>query len=364
MKNLMFVVAATLGLGLFADGVVPNDVVPNKIQMLLVDVGSIDTVAKTEKFMAAQDRVSLANPPRPTSAENVVDPDLQKRAVTLNWLSGVAEYFHDRKSVDEENARRRKIIEGLRNSIIGTSENRTMVIAKDYLASGLEDYSEFISIVDRSDASLQEVEKAISNQEQTEVAPAKLFLSVTLGDPMRSTKKVQVGDTEVMTITKTRKATAKVSDFNNVRVFSCDVTATASLRKTSMSETTGDETILDAKLIEDAMKQIAKKVGEHFIKEFTVKVVVPKKLADEIQPEEVELYLDRVVKGDEVIEEGTLITANEPFRALNINHTVTAVVANEEFRVAQKKVTLGKNKKTATVSVAKVAPAPKALVEE
>lgn len=359
MKKLMFVVAATLGLGLFADGVMPT-----KINMLLVDASSIDTIVGTDKFMAAQDRVSLATPPKPTAAENVVDPDLQKRAVTLNWITGVAEYLHDRKAVDEENARRRKIIEGLRNSISGSDANRSMVVAKDYLASGLEDYSEFISVVDRSDASLQEVEKAIANQDQNEVAPAMLFLSVTLGDPMRSTKKVQVGDTEVMTITKTRKATAKVSDFNNVRVFSCDVTANASLRQTSMSKTTGDETILDAQLIEDAMKQIAKKVGERFVKEFTVKVVVPKKLADEIQPEEVELYLDRVVKGDEVIEEGTPITANEPFRALNANHTVTAIVANEEFRVAQKKVTLGPSKKLATVSVMKVAPAPKALVEE
>ncbi|MCQ2367656.1 MAG: hypothetical protein MJ109_01405 [Kiritimatiellae bacterium] len=359
MKQLMFAITAMLSLGLFADGVVPT-----KINMLLVDVGSIDTVAKTEKFMAAQDRVSLANPPKPSAAENIVDPDLQKRAVTLNWLSGVAEYFHDRKSVDEENARRRKIIEGLRNSIVGTSENRTMVIAKDYLASGLEDYSEFISIVDRSDASLQEVEKAISNQEQTEVSPATLFLSVTLGDPIKTTKTVPVGDTQVKTTQFTRKATAKVSDFNNVRVFSCDVTATASLRQTSVAATTGNDELIEAKLIEDAMKQIAKKVGERFVKEFTVKVVVPKKLADEIQPEEVELYLDRVVKGDEVVEEGTPVTANEPFRALNANHTVTAVVANEEFRVAQKKVTIGPNKKTATVSVAKVAPAPKALVEE
>lgn len=359
MKKLMFALTAMLGLGLYADGVVPT-----KINMLLVDASSYDTIVGTDKFMAAQDRVSLATPPKPTAAENVVDPDLQKRAVTLNWITGVAEYLHDRKAVDEENARRRKIIEGLRNSILGSDANRSMVVAKDYLASGLEDYSEFISVVDRSDASLQEVEKAISNQDQKEVAPATLFLSVTLGDPMPTTKEVQVGDTKVKTTQYTRKATAKVSDFNNVRVFSCDVTATASFRQTSMSKTTGNDELIEANLIEDAMKQIAKKVGEHFVKEFTVKVVVPKKLADEIQPEEVELYLDRVVKGDEVIEEGTLITANEPFRALNVNHTVTAVVANEEFRVAQKKVTLGKNKKTATVSVAKVAPAPKALVEE
>lgn len=362
MKKLTIAVAVCASVVLAACG---DGVVPSKINMLLVDVGTIDTVAKTEKFMAAQDKVLLKSPPKPSAAENFVDPDVQKRSVTLNWITGVAEYMADKKRVDEENARRRKILEGLRNGIQGTSENRMVVVAKDYLASGLEEYSDYITVVDRSDASLQEVEKAIANKDQEEVAPATLFLSVTLGDIVKTSKTVPLGDTLVQKSTYTRKATAKVSDFNNVRVFSCDVTAKSELRRTASVAMSGQEDEIANKLIEDAMRQIAKKVGEKFVKEFVVKVSIPKKWQDDISPDSVELYLDRATRRirqedgsfvEEVVVEGVSVAPNEPFRALSCNHAVTIVCGDDELKVNQMKVSLGANKRSATVVLSKKIP--------
>jgi len=114
---------------------------PQKINILLVDVGTIDTVAKTEKFLAATDKAMIEAPPTPSATVNVIDPELQKQAVRINWLTGMAEYYKAKSEVEEENARRRKVLEGLRNGIVGNSNNRMIVLAKDYLASGLEEYS-------------------------------------------------------------------------------------------------------------------------------------------------------------------------------------------------------------------------------
>ncbi len=328
---------------------------PSKLNILLVDVGTIDTVAKTEKFMAAVDKACLEAPPVPKAADAALDPDLQKEAVRINWLTGVAEYVRQRDEVHAENARRRKMLEGLRNSIVANKDNRMIVIAKDYLASGLEEYSDFIAIVDRSDASLSEVEKAIADKDQEEVAPATLFLSVTMGDLQRVSKVIPLGGATVKKDSYTRKATAKVSDFNNVRVFSCDVTAKYDTRKTDAVATSGDESVIADALIEDAMKQIAKRVGEKFVKEYVVNVTIPKALSEEVTPEEIELYLDRdvkVVDGEEsVIYEGVPIQVGEPFKALSLNHTVSAISSNEDITLSPAKTILSSSKLKAVIRV-------------
>ena len=346
---LLFITAFTI-LNVIADGVLPS-----KINLLLVDVGTIDTVAKTEKFLAARDKVVLQAPPRPSAADSVVDPSLQKQAVRINWITGMAEYCKTRDEVAAENKRRREILEGLRNSIVGSKDNRMVVIAKDYLASGLEDYSDYITIVDRSDASLSEVEKAISNHDQEEVAPATLFLSVTMGDLQRVRKAMTIGDTVVQRDSYTRRATAKVSDFNNIRVFSCDVIAKHDNRRTDAVSIGGEDSAIAEALIEDAMKQIAKRVGEKFVKEFVVNVVLPTQYADNISVDSVELYLDRVVDSTGgtpvVVAEGTPITAGEPFKALAVNHTVSAVMSEDGYLVKPAKVTLGANRLKGTFRI-------------
>ena len=354
MKKFLLYFAVSVALSAFAAGPLPS-----KINLLLVDVGTIDTVAKTEKFLASRDKVSLHAPPKPSPADSVVDPSLQKQAVRINWITGLADYYKSREEIDAENKRRREILEGLRNSIVGSKENRMVVIAKDFLASGLEDYSDFIAVVDRSDASLSEVEKAISNHDQDEVAPATLFLSVTLGDLQHVRKAMSVGDALVQRDSYTRRATAKVSDFNNIRVFSCDVTARYDNRKTDAVMVSGDDAAIADALIEDAMKQIAKRVGEKFIKEYVVNVVLPSKSTDDISTDSVELYLDRVVDSSGgtkvVVSEGVPITAGEPFKALAVNHTVSAVMAEEGYLVKPAEIHLGSNrlKGTFRISVSK-----------
>ena len=115
------------------------------------------------------------------------------------------------------------------------------------------------------------------------------------------------------------------------------------------------------------MKQIAAKVAAKFVKEYTVTVKVPKSIEGEFSAEEVELYLDRVVRKvkaedgsfvEEIVEEGTPIASGEPFKALSADHSVTAVCGNEEFKVIPVVTKIGPKKTKASITANK-RPQPK-----
>ena len=107
--------------------------------------------------------------------------------------------------------------------------------------------------------------------------------------------------------------------------------------------------------VHQKVKQIAKRVGEKFVNEFVVNVVLPTKNADDISIDSVELYLDRVVDSSGgtpiVVAEGTPITAGEPFKALAVNHTVSAVMSEDGYLVKPTKVTLGANRLKGTFRI-------------
>ena len=334
--------------------------IPNKIKLLVLDVGTIDTVAKTEKFLAPTDKVNMDAPPSPSPADAMADPDLRRRAAHVNWETGMIEYLQTRDDIRRENQQRRKILEALRTSITGSKENRMVVLAKDYLASALSPYADFIDVVDRSEASLSEIEKAIADKAQEEVAPATLFLTVTLGDQKEESTTVPVGNTKVKKTTYTRRAVASVRDFSNVRVCSFDVVAKAGFRQTDAVAMKGHDP--SDELIIDLMNQIGKKVGEHFLREYTVKVKIPKALNNEVSSEDFEVYIDRVVKRtkneegeweEEILSEGSPVAIDEPFMALAIDHWITIVAPSEEFSATQSQVKVGRTKKTATFTIRK-----------
>ncbi|MBQ9366511.1 MAG: hypothetical protein IJT83_01930 [Victivallales bacterium] len=353
-RVLIAVLMLCLAGGLFAQGI------PNKIKLLLVDVGTIDSVAKTEKFLTTVDKVNMDVPPMPSPADSMADPDLRRHAARVNWKTGMMEYMQTSNDIRNENIHRRKVMEALRAAITGDTSNRLVVIAKDYLASALDKYGDFIQLVDRSEASLSEIEKAIDSKSQEDVACANLFLTVTLADMKQESLTVPVGDVKVRKTSYRRRAVASVRDFNNVRVFSCDVEAKAEFRETNVTKAAGHDP--SDELIIDAMNQIAEKVGRFFLREYVVKVKIPKTIANEVSSEDFELYIDRVVKrvkdedGEwnvEVVEEGTPVAVSEPFQALAIEHWITIVPPNEEYVATPLQVKVSRSKGTAIFNIKK-----------
>jgi len=161
-----------------------------------------------------------------------------------------------------------------------------------------------------------------------------------MGDLQCVKKNLQVGDAKVRKVSYSRKATAKVSDFNNVRVFSCDVTAKADQRKSDAVDTSGDNEVIVEQLIEDAMRQIAKKVGEKFVKTYSISVSIPKAAKEEIEADAIEFEMD-----------GEPVSAGEPFKALSIEHTITAKLEDAKFAVSPESVRVGANKTKAVFRI-------------
>ena len=87
-----------------------------------------------------------------------------------------------------------RVLEQLRNSIVGNDKKRSIVVAKNYLQSFLQPYSSCIQVIDRANTSLSEVEKAIGGNSQQDVASACVFLTVIMQDLKESSQTVQVGN--------------------------------------------------------------------------------------------------------------------------------------------------------------------------
>ena len=331
--------------------------VPNKIRILLLDVGTIDTIAKSEKYLPEPEKFNFKQLPTPSSADAMADTELRRDAARINWELGVIEYLQSNEDIRNYNMHRKKVMEAIRASITGNSDNRPVVLAKDLLASALTPYGEWIQLVDRSEATISEIEKSIANREMEEVAPADLFLTVSLFDMKKEETTRPLGNGNVTIAKYSRKATASIRDFSNMRVFTCYVEAMTTKRWTSAVKTNGYDPAED--LIKNAMEQIAEKVGDFFVREYTVKVNIPKGLEEEITEHDCMLYIDRVVKRvkgeDDIVQYGGRhVVAGKPFRALAVEHWVSIVVPNEEFVANQTQTRVGRDKETAFFTIKKL----------
>ena len=138
---------------------IPTNTNPGKICILVTDVGTIDTVAKTEEFLAKIKQFNINETPVISEADKAAVPSLNKQEVIIRYEDNVQRYNEQQREIVRQNRRMERILESLRTSIIGSSTKRDIVVAKQYLQSYLAPYSNFIQVIDRSNTSLAEVER-------------------------------------------------------------------------------------------------------------------------------------------------------------------------------------------------------------
>ena len=282
---------------------------PSRIALLITDVGSIDTVAKTEDFLGQIKKVSNAEMPGLSAADRAAaTPAMEREIVRINWNTRKAEYIRDRQMVEDENRRMANVLYQLRNSVL-VGNKRHMVLGKNYLQSYLQKYSKFIQIIDRSNTNIAEVEKAIGNKDQVDVAGSMVFLTVIIGDMEETTSTVPVGNTMVTRKNYSLKMVANLRDYNGNVLFATDVIAKKSYRFTNVTSVKGIN--FNDDLMEDGWKQIADKVGAYFIAELKFKAKGPKG-DDSFDADDVTVCVD----GKEV--------DGESCKVLAYNHTITA----------------------------------------
>ncbi len=252
----------------------PQNSVPGKICVLIADVGTIDTVAKTEEFLTQIKQFNVDDTPRLSDADKVADPNLAKIEVTYRFNDSVRKYSDREREIAARNLRMERVLEQLRNSIVGNDKKRSIVVAKNYLQSFLQPYSSCIQVIDRANTSLSEVEKAIGGNSQQDVASACVFLTVIMQDLKESSQTVQVGNTMVKRTNYTQKAVANLRDFNGNVVNSWNAVARVSHRRTGASLEEGFNPADD--LMEDVLKQIAEKLGDSLTASLKIRCRGPK----------------------------------------------------------------------------------------
>ncbi len=268
---------------------IPQNAVPGKICLLVTDVGTIDTVAKTEEFLTQIKQFNTEEAPKLSAADSATNPNLAKRVTEIRFNNEMRKYSDAEREVAARNRRMESILTQVRNSIVGDENKRNIVVAKNYLQSFLQPYADHIQVIDRANTSLAEVEKAIGGNDQQDVASACMFLTVIMQDVKEESHTVQVGNTMVKKTKHTQKAVYNVRDFNGNVVTAGNVAADASKRTTSASKVSGYNPSDD--LMEGVLKQIADKMASHFLCTVEVDCVGPKG-DDDFDEDDVSLTMD------------------------------------------------------------------------
>lgn len=346
IKQFMTVLAVAAAVAGWADEKkfeVPTNTNPGKICVLVTDVGTIDSVAKTEEFLTKIKQFNIDEAPQMSDADKAADPTLARKEINFRFNDNIRRYNEQQREVARQNRRMERILENLRTSIIGNNTKRDIVVAKQYLQSYLSEYSDFIQVIDRSNTSLAEVEKAISGNDQQDLASACVFLTVIMQDLKQESTTVSVGNTLVKKTTYTQKAVGNLRDFNGNVITAFNVVAKTGKRQTSASRVTGYNPSSD--LMEEVLKQIAEKIADYYVVSLEFKCAGPKG-DDDFDADTVTFTVD----GKE-FENGDKVVAGK--------HTITAEA--EGYKPIKKSMTVkGKRKKVISKLKFKKLPPPKA----
>lgn len=253
---------------------VPVCTTPGKICLLVADVGTIDTVAKTEEFLQNIKQFNNSSTPKLSAGDKATNPNLAKTEVNIRFLNNLKQYNEEQREIVRQNRKMEAILDGLRTSIIGDKNKRDIVVAKNYLQSFLAPYNDFIQVIDRANTSLSEVEKAIGGNDQQDIASACVFLTVIMQDLQEESMTVSVANTRIKKTTYTQKAVGNIRDFNGNVLTAFNVVGKTSRRQTSASKSEGFNPASD--LMENVLKQIAEKVASYYVTKLEFKCVGPK----------------------------------------------------------------------------------------
>ena len=252
---------------------IPTNTNPGKICLLVTDVGTIDTVAGTEEFLAKIKKFNVDSAPEVSAADKAKDPNIAQREINFRFNDNVKRYNEQQAEIARQNRRMERILENLRTSIQG-GKQRDIIVAKNYLQSYLTQYSDFIQVIDRANTNLAEVEKAIGGNDQQDIASACVFLTVIMQDLQEESTTVPVQNVMIKRTTYSQKAVGNLRDFNGNIITAFNVVAKTSRRQTSSSKSTGYNPASD--LMENALKQIAEKIASYYVTSLEIKCAGPK----------------------------------------------------------------------------------------
>ena len=279
---------------------------PREMKLMIASFGTINSQAEVENWLGDQLRPSenMEQLPTLSDADKIANPQMAVAVVRANWNTKKLEYMRTSREVQQENARRMKILTNLKTSMLSDASQRYTQLGREYLQSRLfKKAGRLIKVVDRGNMTIQQTEKAIKGDDADMQNGADCILSVVMGDREEDSKTIPIDNvgTKIKRTTYTAPYVGKIRDLNGNVLLSFD--GTAEWRSTQDNVVKSQISDPARKLMEVVCDKIADEIVAYFTTRLSFKVKVPKGMDED----DVEVYVD----GREVDPDGTRVLAVE-----------------------------------------------------
>ncbi len=319
---------------------------PREMKLMIASFGTINAQAEVEGWLGDMLRPgqNLEEPPTLSEADKVANPNLAACIVRANWNTKKLEYIRNSRDIQQENARRAKILTNLKTGMLAEKAQRYTAVGRDYLTSQMyKQVGSLIKIVDRGNIAIANVEKAIKGESANVVNGADCILSVVLGDREEDSQVIPVDNvgTKIKRTTYTQPYVGKIRDLDGNILIAFDDTATWTYEQDNVVKKTSADPA--RKLVEAVCKDIAKKVADYFTTQLKFKVKMPKDVKD-VDADDVEVFVDgrevddptngvRVLAFEHVVK-GTLDGCKPVSRVVQIDQGESAKTIMLKFKKA------------------------------
>lgn len=273
---------------------------PREMKLMIASFGTINSQAEVENWLGDQLRPNnnIEELPTLSDADKIADPKMAAAVVRANWNTKKLEYMRTSREVQQENARRMKILTNLKTSMLSDASQRYTQLGRDYLQSRLSKKAgRLIKVVDRGNMTIQQTEKAIAGKSSDMQNAADCVLSVVMGDREEDSKIIPIDNvgTKVKRTVYTAPYVGKIRDLDGNVLLSFDGTAEWKCTQDNVVKSKVSDPA--RKLMEVVCDKIADELVSYFTTKLSFKVKVPKGM----DADDVEIYVDgRAVDSDGV----------------------------------------------------------------
>ena len=286
---------------------------PREMKLMIASFGTINSQAEVENWLGDQLRPNenLEQLPTLSEADKVADATLAAAVVRVTWHTQKIEYMRAARDIQQENARRMRILTNLKTSMLSDSAQRYTQLGREYLQSRLhKKVGKLIKVVDRGNMTIQQTEKAIKGGGSDMQNGADCILSVVMGDREEDSQTIPIDNsgTKIKRTTYTAPYVGKIRDLDGNVLLSFDDTAEWKCTQDNVVKSKISDPA--RKLMESVCDKIADKIAAFFTTELSFNVKAPKGM----DSDDVEIYVD----GREVDSDGV--------RVLSLEHIVKGVL--------------------------------------
>lgn len=273
----------------------------------------------SEEDIAKASPLEARDMARENRAQRIANQKIQA-AIAIDAYAKAAEHF-----------------EGVKKQLEGTTFGRQIILAVDKFAGYAGEIfdPDCIEFFHRMDNDEGDKEQFIKDMGETKTISAPYFIKLVFDDPRIESGKVEMNGQEIKRTKVTVGVTYQVQNLSGKIITSGVVKESKTSKSTSAVVRSGADDAMLSDTIEDALKEVARRINNHFVAKSTIKLIGPKKDSD-FDPDAATIEID-----------GTEQDADTEFSIMKGKHTI--VVDLDGFKQTGK--TTFEIKKSGTIKI-------------